>query len=72
MTRMDVYFAAGIVAWLAGAYWIGAGHAARAAAMDRQTTATQWCSMEYLQMYGEEDARIVCEAIAKAHRERFR
>jgi hypothetical protein len=72
MNRTDAYVAIGALAWLAGTYFIGEGHKARAAAMDRQTTAATYCSLQYASMHGGDAVISDCKAISKAHRERYR
>lgn len=60
--RADAYCAIAFLAWLAGAYWIGAGLRAQAAATDRLAQLT-YCTRGFTSWFTEEDA-IECSLLA--------
>lgn len=47
MRRTDAYVAMAVLAWLAGAYYVGEGLRAQAAAIDRQTLA-MYCTTGFI------------------------
>lgn len=77
MKRSDAYVLLVVAAWIAGTFLMSEGLKAEAAAMDRQTTAEYWCSLQYMAAYGYNDqgdqvAEKDCTKISAEHRAKYR